>query len=241
MDKLLNYLPPFMQEYKEMQEIMGTEQQFLEPLEVTMMEVLNNNFILTANEQGIRKYEKLLNIKPVPEDTLETRRMKVLSRWNNFVPYTWRVLIKRMDFVCGNHYKLLPDFNNYQLGIRVWLEGCGQADALDHLLRCMMPANILLDSRNEIPAETDTTIYAVAWTTDCEVQEMMDYYHDDFYKKDKIFASGGTVEAEMLETSDAVMNEKFDGNIEGILEGMGGFGGAVIEYTQFETVQDKGR
>lgn len=230
-----------MQEYKEMQEIMGTEQQFLEPLEVTMRELLDNNFILTANERGIRKYEKLLNIKPVPEDTLETRRMKVLSRWNNFVPYTWRVLIKRMDFVCGNHYKLLPDFHHYQLGIRVWLEGCGQADALDHLLRCMMPANILLDSRNEIPAETDTTIYAVAWTTDCEVEELMDYYHDDFYKEDKIFASGGTVEAEMLETSDAVMNEKFDGNIEGILEGMGGFGGAVIEYTQFETVQDKGR
>lgn len=234
MDKLINYLPPFMQEYEEMQEIMGTEQRLMEPLEITMMEILDNNFILTANEWGIKKYEKFLNIKPVPEDTLETRRMKVLSRWNNFVPYTWRVLIKRMKFICRNDYKLLPDFNHYKLGIRVWLEECGKADALDHLLRCMMPANILLDSKNEIPAETDTTIYTAAWTTDCEVEELMDYYHDKFCKNDTIFMAGGTVEAEVLDHSDAV------GIMNGALNGIGGFGGAIIEYTQFETVQSSG-
>lgn len=232
MGELMKYLPPFMREYREMQEIMGTEQQFIKSLEVTIVQILNNNFILTADIQGIKKYEQLLGICSVPEDTLETRRRKVLSRWNNFVPYTWRVLLQRMEFICGNNYKLLPDFKHYQLGIRVWLEICGQADALDHLLRCMIPANILLDSKNEIAAETDTTFYTSAWVTDCEVQEMMDYYHGNLEKESLIFPAGGTVEAEILESSDVA------GVIDGKIEGISGFGGAVIEYTEFETIQD---
>lgn len=228
MDKILHYLPLFMQKYREMQQITGAEQPLLETLENTLGQTLDNNFILTCNETGIRKFEQLLGLYPVPEDTLETRRMKVLNRWNNFVPYTWRVLTKRMELICDDNYKLTPDFNDYKLGIKVWLEGCGQADALDHLLKCVMPANILLNSKNEIPAEAETVIYAVSYVTDCEVQEMMDYYHDEYEKKGGSFIAGGTVEVTLTESSDVSGMQKQD------INGTAGFGGGTVEYMEFE-------
>lgn len=214
-----------------MQQIMGTEQQLMEKMEAELKRILNNNFILAADEKGIKRYEQLLGLYPVPEDTLETRRAKVLNRWNNFIPYTWRVLIRRMEVICGDAYKLIPDFNNYQLAIRVWLEGCGQAEMLDHMLACVMPANMLLDSKNEITAEADTTVYTSAWVTDCEVQETMDYYRDSFGKETTAFICGTAINAEITDGSDAcgVSGQKIDGTA--------GFGGGIVEYETFEAVQ----
>lgn len=100
--KLIDLLPEFMKQFKEIQEIMKVEEQMLQGVEEQVETVLNNNFIEYCDEDGIKEFEKLLNIMPATEDTLENRKAVVLSRWNNELPYTLQTLCNRLNVLCGN-------------------------------------------------------------------------------------------------------------------------------------------
>lgn len=148
---LLGYLPPFMKEYAEMQQIMNAEQPDVQALEDETEKIKNNQFILTCNEVGISRYEGLLNIVPSPNDTLEARISRVLTRWNDSLPYTLRSLDDKLKTMCGEgNYLLIPSFNEYELEVVVSLPLSGQADELDYMLSYMIPANIVVTSKNNL-------------------------------------------------------------------------------------------
>ena len=52
---IIKYLPFFMQEYLEMQEITKTEDVEFNWLIETLMKMLDNQFITTCDEEGIKK------------------------------------------------------------------------------------------------------------------------------------------------------------------------------------------
>ena len=92
---LLHYFPPFVQEYREIKHIMSAEEPEFQ-LVADESEILKNNqFIETCNEVGIARFEKILHITPSPDDTLESRRSRVLIRWNDAVPYTWKIFLQK--------------------------------------------------------------------------------------------------------------------------------------------------
>ena len=93
---LLEYLPPFVQEYVEMQQIMQAENPDVQKLEDETEIIKNNQFIQSCNLTGIRKFEELLKIIPSNVDTLESRRSRVLTRWNDVVPYTKQTLQQKL-------------------------------------------------------------------------------------------------------------------------------------------------
>ena len=157
---LLGYLPPFMQEYVEMQQIMNAEQPDVQALEDETEKIKNNQFILTCDEVGISRYEELLNIVPNPNDTLEARISRVLTRWNDSLPYTYKGLKEKLNVMCGEgNYLLIPSFNEYGLEIVVSLPLSGQADELDYMLSYMIPANIVVTSRNNMVRTMTGTVH----------------------------------------------------------------------------------
>ena len=93
---LLSYLPFFMQEYKEIAVALNAENPEFDLLLKDATDVLDNEYITTADEKGIKRFEKLLGILPEEDDTLESRRAKVLVLWFVSLPYTMRMLIKRL-------------------------------------------------------------------------------------------------------------------------------------------------
>ncbi len=145
---LLHYLPPFVQEYREMQKVMKAEEPEFQ-LVADESEVLKNNqFIETCNEVGIARFEKILHITPSSEDTLESRKSRVLIRWNDAVPYTWKVFLMKMQTLCGDNFTVVKDWNNYQLHITTHLDLYGQMDELENILGYMPPANIEILAEN---------------------------------------------------------------------------------------------
>ena len=58
---LLEYLPDFMQEYREIRQIMKSEEPEFKTLWDLFKKVFNNQFIQYCDEDGISKFEEMLN------------------------------------------------------------------------------------------------------------------------------------------------------------------------------------
>lgn len=86
--KLIDYLPYVIRDYAEFQGIMGSEQPEIEKAWNTTDDLLDNQFIPTAGNMGLSRWEKILGITPKGTDSLEDRRFRILTRINEELPYT---------------------------------------------------------------------------------------------------------------------------------------------------------
>ncbi len=157
---LILWLPKFLQEYREIKEIMSTENPEIEYLYSEINTTMDNQFIHTCNEKGIERFEKLLEITPNYNDSLPGRISRVLSRWNDSIPYTYRGLIQKLAVICGEHgYSINFKNNEYLLEVTVSLRFGGQVEELDHMLSYMIPANIVIKSTNNVSNELEGNVF----------------------------------------------------------------------------------
>ena len=154
------YLPPFMQNYKEPVAALEAEQPEFVIVWKAVDRILYNRFIATADEYGISRYENLLGIYPSDEDTLESRRSRVQSKWFNMIPYTMRVLLQKLTVLCSDtDFTVTKDFSEgYTLTIITDLELYGQVEELENIINSMIPANIVVDSQNNIPCNASGVV-----------------------------------------------------------------------------------
>lgn len=151
---LQSYLPLFMREYQEIAATLNAEDPEFRLVWDAANRVLYNEFIATADEYGISRFEKILGILPYKEDTLESRRSRVFAQWFNEIPYTMKVLIARLITICGDdNFTVEPDFMRYTLIINTELEMFGQVEELERLLDTMIPCNMIVISNNELVYE----------------------------------------------------------------------------------------
>lgn len=200
---LLHYLPLFVQEYKEIQKIMKAEEPEFQ-LVADESEVLKNNqFISTCDETGIARYEKILHITPTSEDTLESRKSRVIVRWNDAVPYTWKVFMQKMQTLCGEDFELTEDWNNYQLYITTHLDIYGQVEELENILGYMPPANILIIAENVLNYLLSGNAFVGAGMAIAEMFQLTDSYNITWTIPASAYAVGagsGTCEIELTDS-----------------------------------------
>lgn len=79
---ILNHYPPVIKQIKEMQQIAKAEDIEFSKLNASIREVIGNQFLSTANETGIQRFEKMLGIKPKTGQSLNDRKIYILSKLN---------------------------------------------------------------------------------------------------------------------------------------------------------------
>lgn len=142
---ILSYLPPILHEIREIVEIANVENSSLESVWQAIEDALNNQFILTANEEGLARYEKMLEMKVPGTDDVETRRFRLLTRFNEQPPYTNKITKKLLDTLLGEgHYDYIRDAANKTLTVKLELTVKGQFDAVVALLERVTPQNMVL-------------------------------------------------------------------------------------------------
>ncbi len=154
--ELLAYLPPFMQKYQEPAAALeAVDPEFAIAWDAAHR-ILYNHFISTADEYGIRRFEKLLDIRPTEEDTLESRRSRVQSKWFSKLPYTLRILVQKLTVLCGGtDFTLTDNFGEgYTLTLGTALELYGQVEELADMLDHLLPCNITTSVSNTLPGQT---------------------------------------------------------------------------------------
>lgn len=165
------YLPPFMQKYKEPVAALKAEEPEFQLIWKAADRVLYNHFISTADEYGISRFEKLLGIFPSSEDTLESRRERVQSRWFKSIPYTLKTLINKLVTLCGDRdFTIKADFSeSYTMILNVSLSIFGQVDELNEVLSYMIPENIVVKVNNTLNYEQSAIIFEAGATVESKL------------------------------------------------------------------------
>lgn len=149
MDRLiLEYLPVILRTVPEFAALMAAEQPELEGLWTAQDDVLANQFLLSATDYGIRRWERILKIYPKDTDGLEMRRARVLAVLRLKLPYTLRWLRGWLDDLCGaGNYGLA--ITDYLIDLDLGFDGIPEAEKLAAdivaLLQAVKPANMILD------------------------------------------------------------------------------------------------
>ena len=158
--KLIQYLPEFVAEYKEIKAITDVEDPEYNLFWDHLRGAINNQFITTCDEQGISKFEKMLKLYPYESDTLEMRIARVLVEWNAQLPYTMRSFRQMLDVLCGaGNYEINLKHNEYAIEINTYFYDSKMLNQLNRLLLKVLPANLTYESTNYIVEEAKQDYY----------------------------------------------------------------------------------
>lgn len=108
--------------------------------------VLNDQFVSSATLNGIKMWEKMLQIKTKYSENEDVRKFRILVRLNEQLPYTFRMLNEQLKTLCGEEgYVAEIDNGKYLLVVRVRLSVEKKMIEVEELLKRMVPANMLID------------------------------------------------------------------------------------------------
>ena len=85
---MIDYLPPVLRDVREFRVIAGTEQIAFESAWATARNILDNQFIESADELGVSRWERILGITPRGTATLDDRKFVILATIESQLPYT---------------------------------------------------------------------------------------------------------------------------------------------------------
>ena len=142
--KLIDYLPPFVQNFKEVSAIMDAEQPEFETAWQNAEDALADQFIETATVNGIKRRESIFGITPKATDTLEERRFRVLSVMNDQPPYTMETLKATLNSLLGaDGYTLKMNTDAYELTLKLATGNEVNYASVVEMLAKILPANIV--------------------------------------------------------------------------------------------------
>ena len=173
--KLQDYLPPILLKTYEFPLLCDTEQPEIDRLRDAADAVLDAQFISTAGETAIARYEKIFGITPMDTDTLAERRFKVLAKINAQLPFSVRRLRQQLATLCGDDgYKLEVNGGVYTLTVKVALTAKRNQQAVEELLADIVPANMVCTTSLLYNQHADLTRFThaqLALLTHFEIRE----------------------------------------------------------------------
>ena len=76
---ILNHYPPVIKQIKDIQQIAKAEDIEFTKLNTSITEVIRNMFVFTADETGVKRFEKLLGITPKAAQSLDDRKIYYIN------------------------------------------------------------------------------------------------------------------------------------------------------------------
>lgn len=149
MSDLKQYLPWLYKDVVEMDALMDTEDSLFSELMDEYIRGRDNQYILTADEYGIRIFEDIINIVPDPStETLEFRRQRLISRFRTQPPFTFRWLQGKLNEIIGvGKWNAWVDNENYTLYIESVAEDQKWFQEIAITVGNTKPANIVFINR----------------------------------------------------------------------------------------------
>lgn len=166
--KLLDYYPPVIAAILDIQELMRVLQLSNDALWDAMSFVLENQYIDTATEEGVKMWERELGIVPASTDTLAQRKARLRLKWVPSNRFTMKWLYEWLQSACGTKDVLMPTVEDYTL--HVTLPWSVSWKTIFDDLEQYKPANIALDRRVALPQSENRLLAGFAIETRFEIE-----------------------------------------------------------------------
>ena len=163
--RLKKYLPEFISSIEEFQQLDATVSVEINELRYKLLQLQDNQFIETADDEGLSRYEKMLGI-PYSED-VATRRFNILNKYNSTIPFTLTWLTNMLNTTLGKGNFLLDmNYKEYTLTISVLASKEHLIETLYNDLRKKIPCNLVLNITTLAPVEADSYVGVYIRTAD---------------------------------------------------------------------------
>lgn len=167
---LKGYLPEVLKDVTEMRAIMDAETPEVQAIWNACEDCMNDQFISEATENGIARREKILKITPYATDTLEDRRFRLRTLYNESIPYTRRSLKSLLESLCGTDgYELTILTNTFTVKVKVALTVKKQEDSVKEMLERILPYNmaftveLLYNTWEKVKGNTWSDLASLSW------------------------------------------------------------------------------
>ena len=179
---VLSYLPPVLREVYEMQAVAQGENAALNGLWQGAEDLMNDQFIDSATENGVSRWEKMLLLSHRDTDTLPERKFRVKSVLSGRLPFTVWVLREQLDVLCGpGNYQLTVDHANYKVTVLLALAAQQNFKTVQEMLQKMLPANLVIEVSLMYNRHEDLTGYVHG--------KLLEYTHEEL-RTSEVFKNG---------------------------------------------------
>lgn len=143
---LLDYIPHVLRTVREMRLEMDAEQPEVAALWKCVEDAFADQYVQDATENGVSRWEKILNIVPKATETLDARKFTILTRLNEQLPFTITTLEQQLAGLCGKDgYFLTLTNETYTLDVQVALVAKSNLVDVDTMLHRVVPANMIIN------------------------------------------------------------------------------------------------
>lgn len=149
MSNLAQYLPNIYEGVLETDTLMDVEDDLFGKLNTQCIKGQANQYILTADETGIKLFEDMAGIVADPAtENIEFRRQRLINRFSTAPPFTFKFLKTRLDAIIGKGaWKAYIDYDNYTLYVESSAENQLWYHELLITITSIKPANIVFISK----------------------------------------------------------------------------------------------
>lgn len=145
-NRYISYLPDTVNELQEFQKLGEMEGVILEEAAAAKDELIDNQWILTAQRSGLLRLAKIMGFLGAEILETETLREEILYRWNSRSPYTYFHLQDWLDGCLGEgNYLTELKKEQYFLHLVLELSVKEKKEFLQKHLRKIIPANLMLE------------------------------------------------------------------------------------------------
>lgn len=137
--QLIDYLPPVLQSVREFQEINHANEPEIKAAWEALDLVLDNQFLDSATEEGVRRWEEELDVSPAAGETLDSRKARIKILWSASLAYTFPWLIQGLSDISALASASLKDYT-----LTVTLPSASDYNVILDTLRTYISAAIVI-------------------------------------------------------------------------------------------------
>lgn len=141
--QLIDYLPEFMREYREIKLICQEEQKQMEKVWSELENIWENQFVLSADEGVVKRWESMLGIHVGDTWTLDDRKNKILSIIAERRPYTDETLDIMLKSIFGEGNYEVEYKGPLNMLISVSFDSKNEIKNVEEMLDKILPANLM--------------------------------------------------------------------------------------------------
>lgn len=154
-DRIMRYLPEYYREIEDIKELAATESIELDNMEIAIQQLLDDQYVMTASVDAIKRRERMLGIQADPTtESLNFRRRRLINRYSTKPPFTRRWLQQQLDRLVGPGMTIVSvDPQQFILTVTANIENANVFREVIHTVDTVKPANVVYQQNTALHAD----------------------------------------------------------------------------------------